>query len=187
VLDDKSPFLLESSPPKKPKAKVQSATKSHTRPRIVSFSKEEKLRASLPAIMKKSRPAFSGEPPESSLISPGATSDAPKKAELGSPAHFPHLTVVRQSDSVKSQAQKTNYFDSEARKDTANKTFSEYYFQTHPGYSDGRTKTNQDSVFIQVDFDETDSCSAFAVFDGHGTLGHKVSEFLKKALTGRPG
>lgn len=113
--------------------------------------------------------------------------DTPQKTEFKNHSQFPQLTVVRQSDSVKSQTDKTAYINgNEGRKVTANKTFIEYYFQTHPGYSDGRTKTNQDSVFIQVDFEQSDNCSAFAVFDGHGTLGHKVSEFLKKALSGTP-
>ena len=120
---------------------------------------------------------------------PDTAADTPQKSDLKNHSHFPQLTVVKQADSVKSQAQKTTYFTavSETKKDTANKTFIEYYFQTHPGFSDGRTKTNQDAIFIQVDFEQTDELSVFAVFDGHGTLGHKVSEFLKKALAGTPG
>ena len=68
--------------------------------------------------------------------------------------------------------------------EVVNRTFVEYYFQTYPGYSDGRTKTNQDSVYINIDFKMAENLSVFAVFDGHGTLGHKVSDYLKKCLTG---
>ena len=65
-----------------------------------------------------------------------------------------------------------------------NQTFKEYYYQTMAGYSDGRTKTNQDAFYINTSLKNSSNCSLFAVFDGHGPLGHKVSEFLKKNLTG---
>jgi len=67
---------------------------------------------------------------------------------------------------------------------TSNQTFLEYYFQTMAGFSEGRTKTNQDSVYLNVEILSSHECSMFAVFDGHGTLGHKVSDFLKRHLTG---
>lgn len=66
----------------------------------------------------------------------------------------------------------------------ANDTFKEYYYQTMAGYSDGRTKTNQDTFYVNISVKRSASCSLFAVFDGHGPLGHKVSEFLKRQLTG---
>ena len=65
-----------------------------------------------------------------------------------------------------------------------NETFGEFYFQTMSGYSDGRTKINQDSSYMNISIKKTTNCSLFGVFDGHGTLGHKVSDFLKKHLTG---
>ena len=66
---------------------------------------------------------------------------------------------------------------------TQNETFLEYYFQTMAGYSDGRTKTNQDAYYINTCLKRSSKCSLFAVFDGHGPLGHRVSEHLKKTLT----
>lgn len=66
-----------------------------------------------------------------------------------------------------------------------NETFLEFYFQTMAGYSDGRTKTNQDAYYINANIKRSANCSLFAVFDGHGPLGHRVSEQLKKTLTGK--
>lgn len=68
---------------------------------------------------------------------------------------------------------------------TSNQTFLEYYFQTMAGFSEGKTKTNQDSVYLNAEILGSTNCSLFAVFDGHGTLGHKVSDFLKRHLIGR--
>lgn len=67
---------------------------------------------------------------------------------------------------------------------TVNETFLEYYFQSNAGFSDGRTKTNQDAVYVNVEVQGSSNCSLFAVFDGHGMQGHKVSDFLKRILTG---
>lgn len=69
---------------------------------------------------------------------------------------------------------------------TLNVTFKEYYYMTMPGFSDGRVKTNQDAFYINISIKNSNQCSLYAVFDGHGPLGHKVSEFLKKNLTGNP-
>lgn len=68
-----------------------------------------------------------------------------------------------------------------------NITFKEYYFQTMPGFSDGRTKTNQDAYYINFAIRGSTQSSLFAVFDGHGPQGHRVSDFLKRALTSRRG
>lgn len=68
---------------------------------------------------------------------------------------------------------------------TQNQTFLEYFFQSMAGYSEGKTKTNQDSVYFNVDLHSATNTSLFGVFDGHGVLGHKVSDFLKKNITGR--
>jgi serine/threonine protein phosphatase PrpC len=51
--------------------------------------------------------------------------------------------------------------------------------KTMAGFSEGKTKTNQDSVFCCPNLKGSGNSSLFAVFDGHGTLGHKVSSFLK--------
>ena len=66
-----------------------------------------------------------------------------------------------------------------------NITFKEYYFQTMPGFSDGRTKTNQDEYYINFTLRGSNQSSLFAVFDGHGPQGHRVSDFLKRSLTSR--
>ncbi len=66
-----------------------------------------------------------------------------------------------------------------------NVTFKEYYFQTMPGFSDGRTKTNQDAFYINFAIKGSIQSSLFAVFDGHGPQGHRVSDFLKRSLTSR--
>ena len=77
--------------------------------------------------------------------------------------------------------------NTEPNNDTSilNVTFKEYYYQTMAGYSDGRTKTNQDTFYMNMSIKKSTLCSLFAVFDGHGPLGHRVSDFLKKNLTGR--
>jgi serine/threonine protein phosphatase PrpC len=73
----------------------------------------------------------------------------------------------------------------EKKKDSlVNQTFKEYYFQTMPGFSDGKTKTNQDTFYVNMSVQNSTQCSLYAVFDGHGPLGHKVSEFLKRNLNG---
>lgn len=59
-----------------------------------------------------------------------------------------------------------------------------WYSRSMPGYSEGKTKTNQDTVFVNAKVKGDATCGLFAVFDGHGSLGHKVSGFLKSALQG---
>lgn len=56
-----------------------------------------------------------------------------------------------------------------------------------PGYSDGKLKINQDVAHCITAYKGCQSCGIFAVFDGHGSLGHKVSEFLKNTLKGSLG
>ena len=51
--------------------------------------------------------------------------------------------------------------------------------KTMAGFSEGKTKTNQDSMFSCTALKGSSNSSLFAVFDGHGTLGHKVSGYLK--------
>ena len=52
-----------------------------------------------------------------------------------------------------------------------------------PGYSDGKTKTNQDTVYVNINVKNFPNCALFGVFDGHGLQGHKVSQNLKSNLT----
>ena len=52
------------------------------------------------------------------------------------------------------------------------------------GYSDGKTKTNQDTVFVNTTIKQSLNCALFGVFDGHGLQGHKVSQHLKANLLG---
>lgn len=68
---------------------------------------------------------------------------------------------------------------------TMNHTFSEYFFQSMAGSSDGKIKINQDTVYVDTGPGGSRECSLFGVFDGHGTLGHKVSDYLRKHLQGR--
>lgn len=56
--------------------------------------------------------------------------------------------------------------------------------KTVAGYSDGKTKTNQDMVYVNLNIKNSHNCALFAVFDGHGLQGHKVSQNLKSNLTG---
>jgi hypothetical protein len=64
-----------------------------------------------------------------------------------------------------------------------NETFIQYYYQTLAGYSDGRTKINQDAYYVNTCYKMSVNCSIFGVFDGHGNFGHRVSDYLKKSLT----
>ncbi len=100
------------------------------------------------------------------LVSPTVT-DEPKTPKTPIKVIYPKSPVV------------------EPKKDPfINETFTEYYYQTMPGFSDGRTKTNQDSFYVNISVHQSTKCSLYAVFDGHGPLGHKVSDFLKRNLTG---
>lgn len=81
----------------------------------------------------------------------------------------------------------TEWRDAHMNKNKLHPTISsppyiEYYFQTLAGFSEGRTKINQDSVCVHMETMSASSCSILAVFDGHGALGHKVSDFLKRNL-----
>lgn len=60
-----------------------------------------------------------------------------------------------------------------------------FFAKTQPGFSEGKTKTNQDSIFVSTSIKDSNKATVFAVFDGHGTFGHKVSGFLKDKLLGR--
>lgn len=62
--------------------------------------------------------------------------------------------------------------------------FVRQFNKTLAGYSEGKTKTNQDSVYANCHVKGSNNCALFAVFDGHGMQGHKVSQFLKTNLTG---
>jgi hypothetical protein len=66
-----------------------------------------------------------------------------------------------------------------------NNTFKEYYFQTMAGFSDGRTKTNQDSVLFRIGLSGNVNTSLFCVFDGHGINGHRVSDYLRNHISRR--
>lgn len=59
------------------------------------------------------------------------------------------------------------------------------FSKTVPGFSEGKTKTNQDTIYVNGNIKGAKNCSLFAAFDGHGGLGHKVSQYLKSCLTGR--
>lgn len=52
------------------------------------------------------------------------------------------------------------------------------------GYSDGKTKTNQDTMFVNLNIKQSLNCALFGVFDGHGLQGHKVSQHLKANILG---
>jgi hypothetical protein len=52
--------------------------------------------------------------------------------------------------------------------------------RTKAGHSGSTAKTNQDAYVVETDYLGHKDCLYSAVFDGHGTQGHKVSEFLKK-------
>lgn len=62
--------------------------------------------------------------------------------------------------------------------------FLKQFSKTIAGYSDGKTKTNQDSIYVNCNVKGSSNCALFGVFDGHGTMGHKVSQFLKANVTG---
>lgn len=66
-----------------------------------------------------------------------------------------------------------------------NNTFKEYYYQTMAGFSDGKTKTNQDAVSFYIGLSGNVNTSLFCVFDGHGMSGHRVSDYLRNNVTRR--
>lgn len=56
-----------------------------------------------------------------------------------------------------------------------------------PGRSEGRMKTNQDSVVVDTNLQGDSGSSLVGVFDGHGLQGHRVSSILASTAAGRPG
>lgn len=54
--------------------------------------------------------------------------------------------------------------------------------KTQAGFSEGKTKTNQDAIFYSCNLKSSPNCALFGVFDGHGVQGHKVSAFIKSNL-----
>lgn len=54
--------------------------------------------------------------------------------------------------------------------------------KTLAGFAEGRTKTNQDSIFVNSRLKNSNKAALFGAFDGHGTLGHRVSQFLVAKL-----
>lgn len=73
---------------------------------------------------------------------------------------------------------------SEKTSGSGSTVFQTQFSKTVPGYSDGKTKTNQDTVYVNCSIKGSQNCALFAVFDGHGMQGHKVSQMLKAMLTG---
>jgi hypothetical protein len=57
--------------------------------------------------------------------------------------------------------------------------FSSITACTKPGECFQQTKTNQDAYLINTEFDGDPNKVIFGVFDGHGTYGDKVSQYLK--------
>lgn len=59
--------------------------------------------------------------------------------------------------------------------------------KSQAGFSEGKTKTNQDANFHSISLKASPNCALFGVFDGHGLQGHKVSAFIKQHLKSRSG
>jgi serine/threonine protein phosphatase PrpC len=54
--------------------------------------------------------------------------------------------------------------------------------RTRAGFNGYTIKTNQDSFFMDKLFMGSEKKAFFGVFDGHGSQGHKVSAYLKRAI-----
>lgn len=64
------------------------------------------------------------------------------------------------------------------------KIIKNYFAASQAGKnSDGDTKTNQDSFLVLLKINNLINFNVFAVFDGHGSEGHLVSQFLVKYFT----
>lgn len=89
-------------------------------------------------------------------------------------------------DDGKEELQLTNLkkLDNVAGEGTNNSLFIKTFSKTQPGFSEGKTKTNQDMVVAKLSIKESQNAALFAVFDGHGAFGHKVSGFLKEHVVG---
>jgi hypothetical protein len=59
--------------------------------------------------------------------------------------------------------------------------------KSQAGFSEGKTKTNQDTTFSNISLKSSPNCALLGVFDGHGIQGHKVSGFIKNNLKSRLG
>lgn len=74
-------------------------------------------------------------------------------------------------------------FNSNLQKKSRNgKSFWHIATRSKAGHSGSTAKTNQDSYRIETKFMGMEEFAFFGVYDGHGTQGHKVSDFLKKYL-----
>lgn len=69
--------------------------------------------------------------------------------------------------------------NSPKRKDPNNKTLVYIGTRTKGGHSGATPKTNQDTFVIELDYMGLNDSIYAAVFDGHGTQGHKVSGYLR--------
>ena len=89
------------------------------------------------------------------------------------------------SDQISEKETKNSATKGESGTGGKSKVFIKQFNKSIPGYSDGKTKTNQDMVYMNQNIKNAQNCALFAVFDGHGLQGHKVSQNLKTNLTGR--
>lgn len=65
----------------------------------------------------------------------------------------------------------------------ANRMIKEYGYRSRAGQmSTGNTKQNQDSIIMEANFGGDGNSHFFAVADGHGQFGEKVSFFIKSTL-----
>lgn len=60
-----------------------------------------------------------------------------------------------------------------------------FALRTVPGKKNGARKINQDSAFYEGKVLGYENLSLYAVFDGHGPVGHKVSKYLSRNLLGK--
>ena len=117
--------------------------------------------------------------PSSSSSSSSALSALPSIAATRPKSlSYPSASAAPSTVSSHSPPQSTSHLAS-----SAGRVFSHYASLSKVGYIPyNPAKVNQDRALELVRFQQSDSQALFAVFDGHGQLGHEVSSFLTAEL-----
>lgn len=128
-------------------------------------------------VSKSTRPSpskLSSKKPLFSLLSP------PNEL-VSSKIQLPEMLKVRKIK--KRRTQSTTYNPVSFQVPSMQNIVNRCIYKTRTGFSQGRPKKeNQDSYIIHQDLQGIAGCYLFAVCDGHGVYGHKVSRLLKNKL-----
>ena len=101
-------------------------------------------------------------------LPPNPISKRTPQNSIGGVVYFDKVEKAEKSEQEKSK-----------RKDTSSKNLFIVGTRSKGGHSGATPKTNQDSWVVEFDYMGINDAVYAAVFDGHGTQGHKASGYLK--------